>query len=391
MSGKFEVDISKLDFARRDNLNEYLLKLVKRGGSDLHIKSGSFIYCRIGNEIQKISDHILTQSDGIILAKELLRSRFGEFVEAKSIDFTHRLSDKYRFRVNMFFQLEGVSAVFRLIPSNIPSVSDLNLPPVVERICDTINRGLVFITGEVGSGKSTTVASMINHINSNKKRHIITIEDPIEFVYTDMQSIVNQRAIGQDACSFSDAVSASLREDPDVLFIGDIADIKTLKSAIVAVQNGRLVLSTINTANTKDSINYIVNMFPAEEKNQAKMIIASSIEAIISQRMIRTLDDRRRVAMSIMIKNTQIENAMRSDECDEIYNIMENGRNFGMQTIDQHLFELYEQGVIDAKEALEKSEQKDILEEKIKRSNTIKDGLQDYLETDLIEGLKDNI
>lgn len=391
---QFEVDVSKLDFILRDKLNDYLLKLVEGGGSDLHIKSGGYIYGRFNGEIRQMNTEILTQTDSITLAKELLRSRFKELVDMKNIDFTHKLNDDYRFRVNIFFQMEGVSAVFRTIPTKIPNFEELYLPPIIEKICDTVNRGIILVTGPTGSGKTTTLASMINRMNAQKKRHIITIEDPIEYVYTDQKSIINQRAIGQDATGFSDALRASLREDPDVILVGEMRDLETVKTAMAAAETGHLVLSTLHTLDAKETVGRVINMFPKEEQNRIKMTFASVVEAIISQRLVRTLQNTRRPAVEVMIKNVRIKNMIMDGREGEIYDAIEQSKNtYGMQTFDQHLLELYNEEIIDLEEALEKSSKRNNLEIKIKNANLAKEGMMDLAtgEEDYTERLKRDV
>ncbi|MFL1705929.1 type IV pilus twitching motility protein PilT [Campylobacter sp. MOP7] len=393
-SSQFEVDVSKLDFVLRDELNEYLSELVQNGGSDLHVKSGGYIYGRFNGEIKKMNDKVMTQSEGVTLAKELLRSRFKELVEKKSVDFTHKLNEDYRFRVNIFFQMDGVSAVFRTITSKIPTISQLFLPAIVEKICDRVNRGIILVTGPTGSGKTTTLASMINRINKKKNRHIITIEDPIEYVYTDQKSIVNQRAIGQDASGFSDALRASLREDPDVILVGEMRDLETVKTAMAAAETGHLVLSTLHTLDAKETVGRIINMFPKEEQNRIKMTFASVVEAIISQRLVRTLQNTRRPAVEVMIKNVRIKNMIMDGRDGEIYDAIEQSKNtYGMQTFDQHLLELYNEEIIDLEEALEKSTNRNNLEIKIKNANLAKEGMLDLAsgEEDYTERLKRDV
>lgn len=377
MQSFYDVDVSKLDFRLRDELNGYLLDLVKRGGSDLHVKSNSHIRGRFNGEMQIMSDKILSREDGLILAKELLRTNFKELVEHRSVDFTHKLNDDYRFRVNIFFQMDGVSAVFRTIPTKLPTIEELKLPQIIRKICDNSHRGIILVTGPTGSGKTTTLASMINHINKTKKRHIITIEDPIEYVYSDEQCLINQRSIGQDALKFSDALRAALREDPDVIFVGEMRDLETIETALHAAETGHLVLSTLHTLDAKETIGRIVGMFAKEEQNRVKMTLASVLTAIISQRLVRTKDNKRRAAVEVLIKNIRIRDIITSGREDEIFSAIADSKNtYGMQTFDQHLLELYDEGTIDKDEALEKASRPNDLEIKIKNANLAKSDLE---------------
>lgn len=378
---KFEVDVSKLDFARRDKINEYLRRLLGMGGTDLHVKSGGYVYGRIGNDILKLSDEIFTGQDGIILAKELLRTRFGELVELKSVDFTHRL-DGYRFRVNAFFQLEGVSVVFRLIPDKIPTLEERFLPPIVEKICDTVNKGIILIVGQPGSGKATTVASMIERINLTKRRHIATVEDSVKFVYTDAKSVITQRAVGQDTLNFSCGVRSALKEDAD-----------TVRAMILSAQMGRLVIGVLTGCSVADSIEFLTNFFTEEDKTSVKTALVDSVEAVIAQRMVKTLDNDKRVAAAIMINHVGMKKALISGDESKIYDAIERGRDgYGMQTFDQCLFELYSQGAIDESEALLKASDEKRLKRKIEGFVLAKGGIAGCVgDAELIERLKDEL
>ena len=300
-----EVKVSELTFEMTKKLKGHLMKLVENKGSDLHVKTGASVRGRINGEIVAFSDEILTHGDGILLAKELVRSRFGEFVEKKNIDFTFKLNDNYRFRVNMFFQVDGVSAVFRTIPMELPTLESLNLPPVITNLCN-LSRGLLLVTGPTGSGKTTTLASMINHINQNHKKHIITIEDPVEFIYKDDKCIVNQRAIGQDALSFADSLRAALREDPDVILVGEMRDLETIETAMHAAETGHLVLSTLHTVDAKETIGRIIGMFPGDEQNRIKMSLSGVLQGIVAHRLVRTVDKQRTAAAEVLVKNARI-------------------------------------------------------------------------------------
>lgn len=356
------VNINELDFKRRDKLNEYLKKLVNGGGSDLHLKSNSQIWGRFNGKIKAMSDEIISPQDGLILAKELLRTRFSELVEKKSVDFTYRIGDEFRFRVNIFFQMEGVSAVFRTIPVVLPIISELNLPPIIEEICDNYQRGIILVTGATGSGKTTTLASMINKINHTRHAHVITIEDPIEFVYKDDKCVINQRSIGQDAIDFKSALRSALREDPDIILVGEMRDLETIEIAINAAQTGHLVLSTLHTLDAKETINRVISMFPIEEQNRIRVSFASVLSAIISQRLIRTLDDKRCAAVEVLINNHRIKEKILDQRDQEIYDVIKESKNsLHMQTFDQHLLELVDKGLISNEVALENSTKKENL------------------------------
>ncbi len=351
---KYDVDISKLDFEMTKKLNSYLQILVERGGSDLHIKSGAVVRGRVNGVITSFTDHKITYDDGLVLAKELLRTRFQELVKEKSVDFTYKYSKDYRFRVNIFFQVDGVSAVFRTIPSSLPTFESLKLPPVLTRLCKT-TRGLILVTGPTGSGKTTTLAAMINHMNKIRKQHIITIEDPVEYEYEDNNCIINQRAIGQDALNFASSLRAALREDPDIILVGEMRDLETIETALHAAETGHLVLSTLHTVDAKETINRIIGMFPGEEHNRISMSLSAVLQGIISQRLVRTIDGKRRAAVEVMVKTARIESLILEGKDNEILDAIEEGKGnvqYQSQSFDQALLELYAQRIITEDEAL---------------------------------------
>ena len=348
----YKVNVDDLSFEMTKKLNHYLLKLIENSGSDLHIKSGSNIRGRVNGQIVSLSKGILSYDDSVTLAKELLRTRFAEFVEVKSVDFTYKLNDDYRFRVNMFFQIDGVSAVFRTIPVSLPTIDSLNLPDQIHAFCER-KRGLVLVTGPTGSGKTTTLAAMINYINQKYAKHIITIEDPVEFVYKDKKSIINQRAIGQDSLDFSSSLKAALREDPDVILVGEMRDLETIETAMHAAETGHLVLSTLHTVDSKETIGRILGMFPGNDQNRIKMTLASTLQGIISQRLVRTIDGSRRAAVEILVKNARIESLILDGRDGEITDAIKEGKDvYKCQTFDQSLLDLYALGVISKSEAL---------------------------------------
>ena len=350
-SGNFEVDIKSLTFEMTKRLKVYLAKLIERRGSDLHIKSNAPVRGRVAGDIVEISSDILSKEDTLMLAKELLRGRFKELVEKKSVDFTFKLNEYYNFRANLFFQMDGISCVFRTIPIKIPTIRSLGLPNVVHNFC-SLNRGLVLVTGPTGSGKTTTLASIINEINLTRHKHIITIEDPIEFVFKDHNCIVNQRAIGQDALNFSDALRAALREDPDIILVGELRDMETIETAIHAAETGHLVLSTLHTMDTKETIGRLINMFPGNEQNRVKLSLASVLQGVLSQRLVKKIDGGRVAAVEVLIKNARIESLILENRESEIPDALKEGKGtYKTQTFDQALLDLYKNGIITKREA----------------------------------------
>ena len=370
---QYQVDASTLDFKQRDRLNKYLEFLIQNGGSDLHIKSGAVIRGRIHGELVKFSKTPFLKEDAMTLAKELLITRFPELIEKKSVDFTYKLNEDYRFRVNIFFQIDGISAVFRTIPVKIPEIDDLGLPPSIKDICDTAMRGVVLLTGPTGSGKTTTIASMINRINRQRTSHVVTIEDPVEFVFKDDKCIINQRAIGEDCNNFADSLRAALREDPDVIFVGEMRDLETIETALHAAETGHLVFSTVHTIDAKETVNRIIAMFEQAEQERIRMTLASVLEAVISQRLARTVEGKRVAVVEILRKNTRIKDMILDARDDEIPDAIADGRNtYGMQTFDQHLLDLYRDGVITREEALDKASKRNDLDLQIKNVDLAK-------------------
>ena len=370
---------------QKQRLNKFLEFLVTNGGSDLHVKAESHIRGRIHGEIVKLSDSILSKEDALDLAKELLRGRFDELIREKSVDFTYKLNDRYRFRTNVFFQIDGISIVLRTITVDIPTMEQLKLPPTIKKICDETERGIILLTGPTGSGKTTTIASMIDYINERRTSHIVTIEDPVEFVFRDKNCIINQRSLGQDCNTFADSLRAALREDPDIIFVGEMRDLITIETAMNAAETGHLVLSTLHTVDAKETLGRIIGMFEVNEQNRIRQTLAAVLEAVISQRLVKTTDGKRTAAVEILRKNTRIRDMILDHRDGEIVDAIKEGRRtYGMQTFDQHLLELYQNGVITRDEALIKSTTRGDLEIMIKNEILARQGA-DSLNEDVIE------
>lgn len=346
-----EVDIAQLTFEQIKKIRGYLGKLVEAGGSDLHVKSNSAIRARINGHIVPFSGSIYGYEDAMTLVKEMLRGRFGELVEKKEVDLVYQYDDKTRFRVNIFFQTDGPSIVFRVIPMEIPTFEKMKYPEIMRGFTKEA-RGLVLVTGITGSGKSTTLAAMINEINLHEKKHIITIEDPIEFVHKDKSCIINQRSVGQDTLSFDRALRAALREDPDIILVGEMRDRETIELALHAADTGHLVFSTLHTIDAKETINRIVSTFPTEEQNRVRLSLSGVLKGVISQRLIPTVDNKRVAAFEILVKSPLIEKLILENRDYEIKDAIEKGSEiYKSQSFDQHIFELYEEGVISKERA----------------------------------------
>lgn len=338
-------------------LDRFLEFLIENGGSDLHIKAGAETRGRVNGSLTKFTKTVFSEEDSFELTRALVGdSGIDELQVRKSLDFSYALNKDYRFRVNLFKQINGISFVFRAIPTNIPTIDDLKLPEVIKKITDESMRGLVLITGPTGSGKTTTIASMINRINHSRLSHIVSIEDPVEFVYNDSKCIINQRSIGEDCNTFSDSLRAALREDPDIIFVGEMRDLETIDTALHAAETGHLVLSTLHTVDAKETINRIVSMFGSKEQERVRLSLASVLEAVISQRLVLTTDGKRRAAVEVLRKTVRIKDMILENRIHEITDAMkESGDSYGMQTFDEHLLELYRDGIISKEEALDKS------------------------------------
>jgi twitching motility protein PilT len=359
------VDLDSLTFEQLKKIRTYLKKMIEVGGSDLHVKANSVVRARINGEIKQFAGGILSKQDAMIFAKEILRGRFGEFVEKKELDFVYPFDETTRFRVNIFFQMDGISAVFRVIPVKIPTLEELYMPQVVRDFAQK-ERGLVLVTGVTGSGKSTTLAALINQINVTRKKHVITIEDPIEFVHKDRGCIINQRSVGQDTLSFGTALRAALREDPDIILVGEMRDQETVNLALHAADTGHLVFSTLHTIDAKETINRIISQFPTDEQNRIRISLAGVLQGVISQRLVPTVEGGRRAAMEVLVKTPMIEKLIMENRDYEIKDTIEAGHeHYGSQSFDQSILALYNEGVISKEQALESATSASDLELKI--------------------------
>ena len=352
MSNEMDIDVSKLTFEQLNKIKLYLKKMIEVGGSDLHVKANSHIRARINGSIVQFAGGIFSKDDALTFAKELLKARFAEFVENKELDIVYPFDENTRFRVNIFFQMDGVSAVFRVIPVKIPTFDQLKLPEVL-RTFTKKDRGLVLVTGVTGSGKSTTLAALVDEINEKKKQHIITIEDPIEFVHKDKSCIINQRSVGQDTNSFGNALRAALREDPDIILVGEMRDQETINLALHAADTGHLVFSTLHTIDAKETINRIISQFPPDEQARVRVSLAGVLQGVISQRLVPTKDGGRRPAMEILVRTPTIEKLIMEDRDYEIRDAIEAGKeHYKSQSFDQSILDLYNEGIISLEQAL---------------------------------------
>jgi len=323
-------------------LRFYLKNLIHNGGSDLHLKSGSNVRIRVNGDLLKLGNVITSNEEVESIAKDILtQKQYDDLVTTKELDCTYVLDENNRFRVNFFYQLDGLSAVLRIIPVKILTIEELKLPPIITELAN-LHRGLVLVTGVTGSGKSTTLAAMIDLINRTKKKHIITVEDPVEFVHKDKECLVSQRSIGQDSLSFSNALRAALREDPDIILVGEMRDLETIEIALHAANTGHLVFSTLHTLDAKETVNRVIGMFPKEEQNRIRMTLASVLEGVISQRLVKTIDGKRAAAVEVMKRTARVSELIAQNRDFELLDTIEEGKEiYGSQSFDQALLDLY--------------------------------------------------
>ncbi len=337
-------------------IDDLLRNVTAHGASDLHIKAGSFPFMRLGGELRPVVDSTrLTQEDTLDMAFSMMSNRQKQrFKEVNEADIAYGLQGVGRFRANVFQQRGTVSIVLRVIPDQVRTSSELGLPPVIERIMDE-RRGLILVTGATGSGKSTTLAAMIDRINGTRSGHIVTIEDPIEFLHRDKRSFISQREVDVDTRSFAEALRGALRQDPDVILVGEMRDHETIETALAAAETGHLVLSTLHTLDATETITRIVSSVPAHQQKSVRIQLAGILKAVVSMRLVRAARGTGRVpAIEIMVATGFIRDCIINEEkTSQIREAIAAGNTqYGMQTFDQSLFHLYQSGLITLEEAL---------------------------------------
>ncbi|HEY0077867.1 MAG TPA: type IV pilus twitching motility protein PilT [Pyrinomonadaceae bacterium] len=359
------------------SLSDLLKKLIEMGGSDLHITTNSPPQIRVDGHLRPIdSIRALTSSDTKALAYSVLTdAQKHRFEEALELDFSFGVRGLSRFRANLFNQRGAVGAVFRAIPYEIKSFDALGLPPVVSQLCDR-PRGLILVTGPTGSGKSTTLASMLDKINRERHDHIVTIEDPIEFLHSHKSCIINQREVGADTKGFAEALRTALRQDPDVVLVGEMRDLETIESALRIAETGHLTFATLHTNSAASTINRIIDVFPSAQQAQIRAQLSLVLEGIMCQALLPRADGRgRAMALEILVPNAAIRNLIREDKVHQIYSMMQTGQGkYGMQTFNQALATLYHKRVITLEVAMQRSSNTDELRELIEHGAGINTG-----------------
>ena len=324
---------------------------VKQGASDLHVTAGMPPLVRVNGDIRRIDVPELDHQDVHTLLCGIMNDRqrkdYEEFLET---DFSFEVPDLARFRVNAFMQNRGAAAVFRTIPSKVLSMEQLGMGDVFRRISD-VSRGLICVTGPTGSGKSTTLAAMVDYINDSRHEHILTIEDPIEFVHQSRKCLVNQREVHRDTHGFNEALRSALREDPDIIMVGELRDLETIRLALTAAETGHLVFSTLHTSSAARTVNRIIDVFPAAEKHMVRSMLSESLQAVISQTLLKKPGGGRVAAHEIMTGTPAIRNLIREDKVAQMYSAIQTGAAAGMQTLDQCLKDLVAKGMVSREDA----------------------------------------
>ena len=343
------------------DITELLAFGVKNKASDLHLSSGLPPMIRVHGDVRRINLPAMEHKDVHGMVYDIMNDgQRKHYEDTLECDFSFEIPNLARFRVNAFVQNRGAAAVFRTIPSKVLTLEDLNCPRIFKDISE-YPRGIVLVTGPTGSGKSTTLAAMINHVNETMYGHILTVEDPIEFVHQSKKCLINQREIGPHTLSFQNALRSALREDPDVILVGEMRDLETIRLALTGAETGHLVFATLHTSSAAKTIDRIIDVFPAAEKEMVRSMLSESIRAVISQTLLKTKDGQGRIAAhEILIGTPAIRNLIRENKIAQMYSTLQTGQQYGMQTLDHSLLELVKRNLVAASEARSKAANKDV-------------------------------
>ncbi len=355
------------------SIDDLLEQVVVRGASDLHVTVGAEPVIRVNGRLERIDEfNRLSPDDTQRMLYRILSTEQQKHFEIKrQIDISYSIPGLARFRVNVYFQRESLGAAFRLIPAELKTLEQLNLPPVL-RDFTSKPRGLVLVTGPTGSGKSTTLAAVIDEINRTRDDHIMTIEDPIEFLHRHKRCIVNQREIGPDATSFAEALRGALRQDPDVILLGEMRDLETISTALTAAETGHLVFATLHTQDAPSTVDRLIDVFPASQQEQVRVQIAGTLVGIVTQTLLPTVDGRGRVAaLEVLLPDDAVRNLIRQAKVEQIYSIMQTNTARGMQTLEQAMLELVRSGKITTDTALQRSSRPDQLKSLLQRNGLL--------------------
>ena len=345
------------------DITQLLQFAFQQGASDLHISAGEPPIIRVHGDVKRIKAPPLSADQTHAMVYDIMNdSQRRVFEERNDIDFSMALGDTARFRVNVFKQNRGLGAVFRNIPTKILSLEELGMPPILKELSRR-EKGLVLVTGPTGSGKSTTLAGMIDLINQELEGHVLTVEDPIEFVHRSKRCLVNQREVGPHTQSFSNALRAALREDPDIILVGEMRDLETIQLALTAAETGHLVFGTLHTSSAPKTVDRIIDVFPPNQQAQVRAMFAESIQAVITQTLCKKVGGGRAAALEIMIGTTAVRNLIREAKIHQLPGVIQTSQNVGMQTLEMHLKELVSKGVISRETAIEKTGQPEMFKE----------------------------
>src|SRR5918999_609508 len=356
-----------------NSIDELLESMVERNASDLHVTAGTPPVIRVRGEVERLEgfEPFMSEATHQLLYRILSSEQQKNLELKRQLDFSHSIPGLARFRVNVYFQRESIGAAFRLIPAELKTLEELGIPSSLHQLAEK-PRGLILVTGPTGSGKSTTLAAIIDEINRNRSEHILTIEDPIEFLHRHKRCIVNQREIGPDATGFAEALRAALRQDPDVILVGEMRDLETIATALTAAETGHLVFGTLHTQSAPSTIDRIIDVFPGEQQEQVRIQLAMTLQGVVTQSLLPTADKTgRTAALEILFPDDAVRNLIRQAKVEQIYNIMHTGTERGMQTMEQALSELVRRNIVTKETALGASSRPEQLHAALERAGYV--------------------